>query len=136
MPDVVFYFQVHQPYRLMHGGFRAEDDGPVWFDDSENRRILDRVAERCYLPMNALIAELIDKTDGVFITDVEAEGSGAEKGLRPGDVIVEVDQEEVHSPDDVATRIERAKDEGFRVVTLLVFRQGDFQWIAVRIDQG
>ena len=80
--------------------------------------------------------ELNDKTDGVIITDVEADGSGAEKGLRPGDVIVEVDQEEVHSPDDVATRIERAKDEGFRVVTLLVFRQGDFQWIAVRIDQG
>ncbi len=80
--------------------------------------------------------ELNDKTDGVIITDVEADGSGADKGLRPGDVIVEVDQEEVHSPDDVATRIERAKDEGFRVVTLLVFRQGDFQWIAVRIDQG
>ena len=37
---------------------------------------------------------------------------------------------------DVADRVERAKDEGFRVVTLLVLRQGDFQWGAVRLDHS
>ena len=78
--------------------------------------------------------ELDEKTEGVVITDVDAEGTGAEKGLRPGDVIVEVDQEQVGSPAEVADKVEKAKDEGFRVVTLLVFRQGDFQWVAVRID--
>ena len=77
-----------------------------------------------------------EKTDGVVITDVDSTGSGAEKGLKPGDVIVEVDQEEVKSPTEVADRVKKAKDEGYRVVTLLVFRQGDFQWIAVRIDNS
>ncbi len=72
----------------------------------------------------------------MVITDVEAEGSAAEKGLRPGDIIVEVDQEEVSTPGDVADKVERAKDEDFRVVTLLVFRQGDFQWVAVRLDHN
>jgi serine protease Do len=76
---------------------------------------------------------LAEKTDGVVITDVESSGSGAEKGLRPGDVIVEVDQEQVKTPADVAERVKKAKAEGYRVVTLLVFREGDFQWVAVRI---
>jgi serine protease Do len=79
---------------------------------------------------------LAEKTDGVVITEVDSEGSAAEKGLKAGDVIVEVDQEEVSSPAQVAERVKKAKDEGYRVVTLLVFRQGDFQWVAVRIDKS
>ena len=79
---------------------------------------------------------LAEKTDGVVITEVDSEGSAAEKGLKPGDVIVEVDQEEVDSPAQVAERVKKAKDQGYRVVTLLVFRQGDFQWVAVRIDKS
>ena len=31
------------------------------------------------------------------------------------------------------SQVEKAKTEGYRVVTLLVFREGDFQWVAVRI---
>lgn len=76
---------------------------------------------------------LAEKTDGVVITDVDASGTGAEKGLRPGDVIVEVDQEQVKTPAEVASQVEKAKTEGYRVVTLLVYREGDFQWVAVRI---
>ena len=68
--------------------------------------------------------------------DVGAAGSGAEKGLRPGDVIVEVDQEQVKTPAEVADQVEKAKSEGYRVVTLLVFREGDFQWVAVRITKS
>jgi serine protease Do len=77
-----------------------------------------------------------DSAKGVVITEVDAEGSGAAKGLKPGDVIVEVDQEEVTNPAEVNERVQKAKDEGYRVVTLLVFRQGDYQWIAVRIDKS
>ncbi|WP_193367760.1 DegQ family serine endoprotease [Pelagibius marinus] len=79
---------------------------------------------------------LDEATKGVVITEVKEGSSGAEKGLKAGDVIVEVDQEEVATPADVVEKVERAKSEGYRVVTLLVFRQGDFQWVAVRIDQS
>jgi serine protease Do len=80
--------------------------------------------------------ELGEDLEGVVIIDVEADGTAVEKGLRPGDIIAKVDQEEVVTPADVADRVERAKDEGFRVVTLLVLRQGDFQWVAVRLDDS
>jgi serine protease Do len=79
---------------------------------------------------------LDEAAKGVVITEVKEGSSGAEKGLKAGDVIVEVDQEEVSTPADVVEKVERAKSEGYRVVTLLVFRQGDFQWVAVRIDQS
>ena len=79
-----------------------------------------------------------EDTDGVVITDVSPEGNAAEKDLKPGDVIVEIDLEEVREPSDVVDKVEKAKDEGFRVVTLLVFRQGkgDFEWVAVRLDNS
>ena len=80
--------------------------------------------------------QLDDKADGVVITEVKPNGAAAEKDLRPGDVIVEVDQEGVSSPSEVAARLKKAKDEGYRVVTLLVFREGDFRWVALRIDKS
>ena len=50
-------------------------------------------------------------------------------------MIVEVDQQAVATPDDVETRVKEAKDSGYRVVTLLSFRDGDYQWVALRIDK-
>jgi len=70
------------------------------------------------------------------VMDVDPKSNAATKGLKPGDVIVEVDQGSVTTPADVEKRIAAAKSNGFKVVTLLVYRQGDFQWVAVRTDQG
>ncbi|WP_241503773.1 DegQ family serine endoprotease [Ferruginivarius sediminum] len=79
---------------------------------------------------------LDERAQGVVITGVRGGGTAAEKGLNPGDVIVEVDQEEVSAPQDVARKVEQAEKEGYRVVTLLVYSQGDFRWVAVRIAKG
>jgi serine protease Do len=70
---------------------------------------------------------------GVVVTKVEDNSAAAEKGLHEGDVIVEVDQQAVTTPGDVETRVKEAKDRGYRVVTLLLFRDGDYQWVALRI---
>lgn len=74
--------------------------------------------------------------EGVLVTDVAQDGPAAEKDLRAGDVIVEVDQKAVKSPADVRDRVKAAQDNGYRVVTLLVNRKGDFQWVAVKIGKG
>ncbi len=78
---------------------------------------------------------LDEKVKGVVVTSVAPDGTGAEKNLQPGDLIVEVDQEEVSSPDEVDARVSKASEQGSRVVTLLVYRGGEFQWIAVRLKK-
>ena len=68
-----------------------------------------------------------------MVTEVTASGAGAEKGIRPGDLIVEVSQEEVTSVDDVAAKIKAAKDAGRRSVLLLIEGQGGLRFVAVRL---
>jgi serine protease Do len=80
--------------------------------------------------------QLDESAAGVLVIGV-AEGSPAsEKGLQAGDVVVEVDQKEVATPSDVQAQIAAARKANQRVVTFLIYRQGDFQWVALRIDQG
>jgi serine protease Do len=80
--------------------------------------------------------DLGEDVSGVVIVDVDPDGPAAEKDLRPGDVIIEVDQKAVETPKEVAARIKTAQDSGYRVVTLLVDRQGESQWIAVKIKKN
>jgi alpha-amylase len=75
MTDVVLYFQVHQPFRLRRYTFFDIAVEDRYFDDDENKRILQRVAERCYLPMNALILDLIEKHAGKFRVSYSLSGT-------------------------------------------------------------
>jgi alpha-amylase len=66
MPAICLYFQLHQPCRLKR--YTAFDIGRDhdYEDRGENRRLLEKVAERCYLPANALLLNLIHKYEGRF----------------------------------------------------------------------
>lgn len=66
MPSVCFYFQVHQPYRIKR--YRAFDighDANYFNDDSDadtnNKKILQKVAAKCYLPANKVMLDLLKK---------------------------------------------------------------------------
>jgi serine protease Do len=78
--------------------------------------------------------ELTDDAEGVLITEVEDDGAAAEKGLRPGDLIVEVSQEEVSSPAEVAEKVAKVKEAGRKSVLLLVRRGADLRFVALRLD--
>ena len=77
--------------------------------------------------------ELGDDAKGVMVVHVEAESAAAEKGVRPGDLIVEVGQQEVTSPGDVSARIKEHRDQDKNTVLLLLDRDGDLQFVAVRL---
>jgi len=66
MSEICLYAQVHQPYRLSR--YRLFDIGSdrSYFDDEANRAILRRVADKCYLPTNRLLTELIERSEGRF----------------------------------------------------------------------
>ena len=64
--SVCFYFQVHQPDRLRQFRFFDIGNDCHYLDDFSNRTILRRVAERCYLPANRLLRDLILRHNGAF----------------------------------------------------------------------
>jgi len=57
MPSVCFYFQVHQPFRLRH--YTVFDRTPNYFDEFKNASICRKVANKCYLPTNRLLLDMI-----------------------------------------------------------------------------
>lgn len=65
LPDACLYFQVHQPSRLLPSG-PADDRDLSREDHPMNAAILDRVAERCYLPANRMFQRMIAKHGGRF----------------------------------------------------------------------
>ena len=81
---VCFYFQVHQPYRLRDIRITEVEDNDIhYFDDKTNREIFRKVAEKCYLPANALMLDLLQKhpefrisysLSGVFLDQCKAYG--------------------------------------------------------------
>lgn len=66
MPSICFYFQVHQPYRLRHYSFFDIGQDHFYEDAEANRTILDKVAQKCYLPMNELLLKMIRRWEGRF----------------------------------------------------------------------
>jgi len=77
--DVVVYFQVHQPFRLRRYTFFDIGTSEAYFDDGENERIVRRVAERCYVPMNKLVRRLIESHDGAFRVAYSISGTALEQ---------------------------------------------------------
>jgi serine protease Do len=77
---------------------------------------------------------LADGVDGVLVVGLE-DGSG-ELNLRPGDVITEVGNEHVGAPDQVAAKVQEARDAGRGAVLLRVNRQGTEQFVAVSIKKA
>lgn len=85
MTSVCFYFQVHQPFRVKdYKVFDIGNDNEYFNDKSDrsinNEKILHKVANKCYLPTNAILLELLKKHpefkisfsfSGVFLDQVE-----------------------------------------------------------------
>ncbi len=76
--------------------------------------------------------QLGDGASGVVVVEVVEGSPAAEEGLAPGDLLMEVNQEPVGSPPEVLAHVNQAKQEGKRSVLLLVDRQGDLRFVALR----
>jgi len=76
---VTFYFQVHQPYRLRPYSVLDIGKSDRYFDDSLNRRVIEKVCDKCYIPANNLLLELIDRFEGRFKVSFSLTGSFVEQ---------------------------------------------------------
>jgi alpha-amylase len=57
---------VHQPYRLRHVSVLDIGSGQSVFNETLNRNVMKKVAEKCYLPTNTLLLNLIKRHEGRF----------------------------------------------------------------------
>jgi serine protease Do len=78
--------------------------------------------------------EIKEGTQGVVITSIGDASPAAEKGVRPGDVIVEVNQEAVKSPAEIDAKVKAVQKAGRKSVLFLVERGGELRFVAVRLE--
>jgi serine protease Do len=79
----------------------------------------------------------LDNTvDGVVITKVNPDSDAADKGIQPGDVVMSVGNEAVHSPAEIQRRIAQAKAEGRDSVLVLVNSQEGERFVALKVGKS
>ena len=65
MASVVLYFHVHQPFRLKsYDLFSIGDDHNYYHTDQnrlDNQKILNKVAQKCYFPVNSILLDLLNQ---------------------------------------------------------------------------
>ncbi|MDP6574070.1 MAG: Do family serine endopeptidase [Rhodospirillales bacterium] len=80
--------------------------------------------------------KLEEDIKGVVVVAVDEDGPAAEKGIRPGDVVVEVGQQEVTTPGEVLEMVIKTRESGRKSVLMLLEGQGGLRFVALRIAQG
>ena len=79
MKTICFYFQVHQPFRLKKYRFFDIGNDHHYFDDYANRTIMRKVAEKCYLPTNKVLLDLIEEFGSKFKISFSISGTAIEQ---------------------------------------------------------
>ncbi|MCB1522093.1 MAG: Do family serine endopeptidase [Hyphomicrobiaceae bacterium] len=74
--------------------------------------------------------------DGVAIAEVDPNSDAAQKGLKPGDVILEVQGESVKSVDDVRAGVLKARELGRRAVLLHVRTGEQKRFVALQLKKS
>jgi serine protease Do len=78
--------------------------------------------------------KLSGNVKGVVVTDVVPDSPAADKNLRAGDVIVQVQHQNVSTPDEFAKRVEADAKAGKKVELILVNRGGDLAYVALKLS--
>lgn len=66
MKTICLYFQVHQPYRLKRYRFFDIGNDHYYYDDYTNKAIMRKIADKCYLPANKILLDLIKEFGSKF----------------------------------------------------------------------
>ncbi|WMJ74808.1 glycoside hydrolase family 57 protein [Cytophagaceae bacterium ABcell3] len=79
MSSICLYFQVHQPYRLKQYSFFSIGNDHQYEDENLNREILNKVADKCYIPANKKMLELIKRHGKKFKLSFSISGVAIEQ---------------------------------------------------------
>jgi serine protease Do len=118
--------------RLPDDGAEEGEDEPIAADENAE------TSTRLGLTLEPLSGDsrfrfdIENDVDGVLVVDVDIAGPAGDK-LRPGDVIVEVAQQAVATPEDVEERVAAELEAGRSAVLLRIHRRGEESYVGVRI---
>ena len=87
-------------------------------------------------PMLRQKFRLDDSVGGIVITGVQRNSDALDKGLRPGDVLLEINQRTVASVNDVLAAVKDAKANGKNAVLLLVSSQNNLRFVAIKLVEN
>jgi len=73
------------------------------------------------------------EAEGVLVVDVTPKSSAAEKGIRPGDIILEISQEEVKTPQHVVDYLKKAEKDHRKSALILIKRDGESRYVSIKI---
>jgi serine protease Do len=79
---------------------------------------------------------LADDVNGVVVMDVTEDGPAAKQGLRQGDIIEQVARNKVSDPSEVDRAVQQALSAKKSAVLLLVNRQGDEVFLAIKVGKA
>jgi serine protease Do len=76
--------------------------------------------------------------DGVVVTRVDNGSAADDVGLSEGDVIVSINQQPVHTPEEAAAKLKEAAHASKKTALLLLNRHGTTQYVGINLggDQG
>ena len=105
-------------------------------NSEDNEKEPEKSAEggRLGLDLQPLTPEMAKRlklpdTKGLVITGVDPSGAAAEKGVQRGDVLLEVNRQEVETFEDVKSALDKSGD---RPVLLLISRGGQTSYITIQ----
>ena len=77
-----------------------------------------------------------ENLNGVLILNVRSETDASDKGILPGDIIIEVSQNKVFSPSDVEMRVDEEVKSSRDFALLLINRKGTLSYIALKLSNN
>jgi serine protease Do len=79
--------------------------------------------------------EISNEVSGVVVTEVAPDSAAMEKGIAAGEVITEIAQESVSTPQQVMDRIAALKEQGRKnALLMLASKNGELRFVTVRMD--
>ena len=69
---------------------------------------------------------------GVVVTELVEDSPFIDQGLTAGDIILEIDNADVGSAEDVASAIRSADEDGAGIMAAVIVREGQRIWLILR----
>ena len=120
---------------------RLEDDKPATDDKDKPDATPSPTQAALGMQLSQLTDDLRkqygikDTVKGVAVTGIDAGSPASDKAIKAGDVVVEVNQEAVSAPADIALKVKALKDAGKHSALLLVANaQGEVRFVALGLD--